>query len=44
MGFFIDSILQRHCGKTLGIGLGESKVGWMDKFIGLSVSFFIGPS
>jgi hypothetical protein len=38
---FIGSVLQRHCGNTLwaGIGVGESKVGWMDRVIGLHVNF-----
>jgi hypothetical protein len=41
---FVGSVLQRHCENTFwaGIGVGESKVGWMYKVIGLHVNFF-GP-
>ncbi len=40
---FVGFLLHMHCGNTfwVGIGVGESKVGWMDKVIGLCVSFLL---
>jgi hypothetical protein len=40
---FVGSVLHWYCGNTFwaGIGVGESKVGWMNKIIGLCVSFFL---
>jgi hypothetical protein len=43
---FVGSLLQRHCENTFwaGIGVGESKVGWIDKVIGLHVKFLLAPA
>jgi hypothetical protein len=42
----VGSVLQRHCGNTFwaGIKVGESNVGWMDKVIGLHVSFLLAQA
>jgi hypothetical protein len=39
-------ILRRHCGNTLwvSIRIKESKVGWMDKVIGLRVNFLLAQA
>jgi len=42
VGFIIQKIIWTPYG--IGIGVGESKVGWMDKVIGLHVSFLLAQA